>query len=224
MLKVLAEHSDGLSVSELAEAMRTHRAGIYRLLGPLSDERLVVRGDGRPLHTRPRAPGAREQVRPRLQEAATRELRSLADELQATTALTVRDGDEAVVLAVVEPRGTTWHLAYRPGLRHRLSVAAPGLAILAGWSAAPGRATGDRDRPRARVRMYHRRAARRGHRRRCTRRRVRPGDGSEHQRRLDRAARRSRGRRRRHPIGPGDRGRAVARAGGRGRFRRQLIR
>lgn len=138
VLKVLAEHSDGLSVSELAEAMRTHRAGIYRLLGPLSDERLVVRGlDGR--YTL--GLGLLElasNVRPRLQEAATRELRSLADELQATTALTVRDGDEAVVLAVVEPRGTTWHLAYRPGLRHRLSVAAPGLAILAAGPPIPG--------------------------------------------------------------------------------------
>ena len=138
VLKVLAEHSDGLSVSELAEAMRTHRAGIYRLLGPLSDERLVVRGeDGR--YTL--GLGLLElasNVRPRLQEAATRELRSLADELQATTALTVRDGDEAVVLAVVEPRGTTWHLAYRPGLRHRLSVAAPGLAILAAGPPLPG--------------------------------------------------------------------------------------
>lgn len=138
VLKVLAEHSDGLSVSELAEAMRTHRAGIYRLLGPLSDERLVVRGlDGR--YTL--GLGLLElasNVRPRLQEAATRELRSLADELQATTALTVRDGDEAVVLAVVEPRGTTWHLAYRPGLRHGLSVAAPGLAILAAGPPIPG--------------------------------------------------------------------------------------
>ena len=138
VLKVLAEHTDGLSVSELAEAMRTHRAGIYRLLGPLSDERLVVRGvDGRFTL----GLGLLElasNVRPHLQEAATRELRSLADELQATTALTVRDGDEAVVLAVVEPRGTTWHLAYRPGLRHRLSVAAPGLAILAAGPPIPG--------------------------------------------------------------------------------------
>ena len=138
VLKVLAEHSDGLSVSELAEAMRTHRAGIYRLLGPLTDERLVVRGDGGRYTLGLGLLELASHVRPHLQEAATRELRGLADELQATTALTVRDGDEAVVVAVVEPRGTTWHLAYRPGLRHALTVAAPGLAILAGGPLEPG--------------------------------------------------------------------------------------
>ena len=138
MLRVLAEQSGGLSVSELAEALRTHRAGIYRLLGPLSDQRLVVRGDDGRYTLGLGLLELASQVRPRLQEAAARELRFLADELQATTALTVRDGDEAVVVAVVEPRGTTWHLAYRPGLRHPLTVSAPGLAILAGGPARPG--------------------------------------------------------------------------------------
>ncbi len=48
VLRVLAEHPDGLSVSALAAEMETHRAGIYRLLGPLVDQRLVVRdADGR---------------------------------------------------------------------------------------------------------------------------------------------------------------------------------
>ena len=67
-----------------------------------------------------------------------RELRILADELRATTALTIRDGDEAVVAAVVEPSGTSMHIAYRPGLRHPLDRAAPGLAILAGDPPLPG--------------------------------------------------------------------------------------
>jgi DNA-binding IclR family transcriptional regulator len=138
VLRVLAEHPDGLSVSELADELETHRAGIYRLVEPLSAERLLVRGaDGR--YTL--GLGLLElasAVRSRLQEVAVRELRRLADEVGATTALTVRDGEEAVVAAVVEPTSTVMHIAYRPGLRHPLSRAAPGLAILAGGPALPG--------------------------------------------------------------------------------------
>jgi DNA-binding IclR family transcriptional regulator len=56
----------------------------------------------------------------------------------ATTALTVRDGAEAVVAAVVEPTRTDMHIAYRPGLRHPIDRAAPGLAILAAGPPLPG--------------------------------------------------------------------------------------
>lgn len=138
LLRVLAEQPDGLTVSELADELGTHRASVYRLLGPLTAHRLVVRGaDGR------YAPGLgllelASAVRSRLQEVAVRELRILADRLQATTALTIRDGDEAVVAAVVEPSGTAMHIAYRPGLRHALDRAAPGLAILAAGPPLPG--------------------------------------------------------------------------------------
>jgi DNA-binding IclR family transcriptional regulator len=138
VLRALAEQPDGLSVSELAAELDTHRAGIYRLVGPLADQRLVVRGaDGR------YALGLAvlelaSAVRPRLQEVAIRELRALADEVGATTALTVRDGDEAVVAAVVEPTRTDMHIAYRPGLRHPIDRAAPGLAILAAGPPLPG--------------------------------------------------------------------------------------
>ena len=138
LLRVLAQEPEGLTVSELADELDTHRAGIYRLLGPLTAHRLVVRGaDGR--HTL--GLGLLElasAVRSRLQEVAVRELRILADELRATTALTIRDGDEAVVAAVVEPSGTAMHIAYRPGLRHPVDRAAPGLAILAGEAPLPG--------------------------------------------------------------------------------------
>jgi DNA-binding IclR family transcriptional regulator len=138
VLRALAEQPDGLSVSELAAELDTHRAGIYRLVGPLADQRLVVRGaDGR------YALGLAvlelaSAVRPRLQEVAIRELRVLADEVGATTALTVRDGAEAVVAAVVEPTRTDMHIAYRPGLRHPIDRAAPGLAILAAGPPLPG--------------------------------------------------------------------------------------
>lgn len=138
MLRVLAEHPDGLSVSELANALDTHRAGIYRLLGPLVDQRLAVRGEGGRYVLGAGLIELASRVRPRLQEVAVAELRRLADELGATTALTVRDEEEAVVAAVVEPRNVDMHITYRSGLRHRLDQAASGIAMLAGLPARPG--------------------------------------------------------------------------------------
>jgi DNA-binding IclR family transcriptional regulator len=138
VLRVLADHPDGLSVSGLAAEQGTHRAGIYRLLGPLVEQRFVVRdADGR--HTL--GVGLIElasRVHSRLQEAARPELQTLADELEATTALTLRDHGEALVAIVVEPRGTDMHITYRAGRRHPLDVAASGIAILAGSPPLPG--------------------------------------------------------------------------------------
>jgi len=138
VLRTLAEQPDGLSVSELAAELDTHRAGIYRLLGPLADQRLVVRGAGGRYTLGLGLLELASAVRSRLQEVAVRELRILADEVRATTALTIRDGDEAVVAAVVEPTSTNMHIAYRPGLRHPIERAASGLAILAGGPPRPG--------------------------------------------------------------------------------------
>ena len=138
VLRVLADHPDGLTVSELADELVTHRAGIYRLLGPLTEERLVVRGAGGRHQLGLGLLELASAVRPRLQEVAARTLRPLADELRATTALTIRDGIEAVVAFVAEPRGTDMHISYRPGLRHSIKLAAPGLAILAAGAPQPG--------------------------------------------------------------------------------------
>jgi DNA-binding IclR family transcriptional regulator len=41
VLRVLSEHPEGMTVSELAGALGTHRAGIYRLLSVHLSERLV---------------------------------------------------------------------------------------------------------------------------------------------------------------------------------------
>ena len=132
VLELLAEAPDGLAVPELAAALAVHRAIVYRLLATLAGRRLVVRGrDGR---YRPGAGlvGLARGVAPRLQAAALPELTALAEDLGATATLTVADGDEAVALAVVEPRTTRIHVAYRAGLRHPLTVGASGRAILLG--------------------------------------------------------------------------------------------
>ena len=151
VLTVLADHPDGLSVSHLAREMSTHRAGIYRLLGPLSDQRLVVRGEDGRFRLGVGLLELASGVRARLQEIALPELQALADELGATAALTLRDGEQAVVAAVCEPRNSDIHIAYRPGLRHRLDQAASGIAILA---AMPPRAGERRAVGQARARGW----------------------------------------------------------------------
>jgi DNA-binding IclR family transcriptional regulator len=138
VLRVLAGQPAGLSVTEIAAALGTHRPSVYRLLAPLMDQRLVARGEDGRYTLGVGLVELSSSVRPRLQELALPELRRLADDLRATAALTVRDGDEAVVLAVMEPRSTDMHIAYRTGLRHPLDRAAAGLAILAGGAPRPG--------------------------------------------------------------------------------------
>jgi len=138
LLDLLADHPSGLSVSEIAKALGTHRAGVYRLLGPLADHQLVARdASGRFILWFGLVTLA-SRVSGHLRDMAMPILRQLADELQATAALTLRDGNDAVVATVVEPRGTQLHLAYGAGVRHPLDTAASGLAILAGSAPVPG--------------------------------------------------------------------------------------
>lgn len=137
LLKILAGESDGLTVSELAEALSMHRAGVYRLLVPLEEHRLVTRTrDGRyvlgvGLHE---LAGA---VNRRLHTVAVPELAALSDELQLTAFLTIRDNSDAVAVTVVEPRQANMYVAYRVGFRHPVTQGASGIAILAGSPAEP---------------------------------------------------------------------------------------
>jgi DNA-binding IclR family transcriptional regulator len=136
-LRLLADDPNGMSVSELAAALGTHRAAVYRLLGPLGEHHLVRRGsDGRFTL----AAGLIELaagVRARLHEVAEPVLQRLADRHHVTTALTIRDGDDAVVATVVLPRGPRMHLTYRPGMRHPLTQGCPGHVLLAALPPRP---------------------------------------------------------------------------------------
>jgi len=137
VLEVLAEQPEGMTVSELAAALETHRAGVYRLLGTLIDHHLVVRSeDGRCLLAAGLIQLA-EAVKPRLRDVSLPVLQRLADQLRATAALTIRDGDEAVVALVVPPREPRMHIAYRVGMRHPLTQGSPGHVLLAALPPAP---------------------------------------------------------------------------------------
>lgn len=131
LLGLLAARPQGLNVTAISTEMGTHRAGIYRLLRPLEAARLVERKGNGTYVLGVGIVSLAASVRSGLQEVAGRELQRLADALSCTCALTLRDGEEAVVALVQEPVVARMHIAYQRGLRHPLSQAASGLAILA---------------------------------------------------------------------------------------------
>lgn len=150
-LQILAAEPEGLTVTALARALGTHRAGVYRLLGPLTDHHLVRKDASGRYVLSVGIVELASSVRPRLQEVAGVVLRSVTEQLGCTTALTVRDGDEAVVVAVIVPRTTSLHVAYSVGMRHPIASGAPGIALLA---AGPPRDGERPEVPRARERGY----------------------------------------------------------------------
>jgi DNA-binding IclR family transcriptional regulator len=138
LLEALVDSDTPLGLDDLAGAVGVHRSVAYRMVRTLEDRRLVRRtADGR------YEPGfglsvlARGVSRP-LQTAALPELTALANDVGMTAFLTVRDGDESVTIASVEPRHADAHVAYRPGTRHPVDRGAPGLALLAGAPRRPG--------------------------------------------------------------------------------------
>lgn len=141
-LRVLAAVADapeeGVAPAELASRLGLHRAQVYRMLGTLAEHRLVRRVQSSRYVLGVGIVEMAGRVAGSLQAAATPHLHSLAEDLRATAFLSVADGDGAVAVAVAEPRGTAFHVAYRVGYRHPLTRGAPGLAILAGRPAAAG--------------------------------------------------------------------------------------
>ena len=130
LLELLAARPDGLTVTAISVEMDTHRAGIYRLLKPLEAAQLVERKPSGAYTLGVGVISLAAGLRSGLQEIAGRELQQLADTLSCTCALTMRHGQEAVVVLVCEPMVSRMHIAYQRGLRHPLTQAASGLAIL----------------------------------------------------------------------------------------------
>ncbi|HYH30940.1 MAG TPA: helix-turn-helix domain-containing protein [Pseudonocardia sp.] len=138
VLQLLADAGRKQSTQEVADALGVHRSIVYRILRTLEDHRLVDRDDaGRYGPGVGLAPLARSVEHP-LQAAALPEMSDLAGALGMTAFLVVRDHDEAVTIATVEPRHAGVHIAYRPGTRHPVDRGAPGLALLSGGPAEPG--------------------------------------------------------------------------------------
>jgi DNA-binding IclR family transcriptional regulator len=137
-LEVLRDHPGGLGVNAVAQQLGVHRTVAYRLLTTLRAHQLAVRdADGR-YSLGIEVLGLAQAVLAGLRSTAEPALAELADRLNATSYLTVAEGDDAVTVSTAEPRRPRMHVAYRVGSRHPLTTGAPGLAILAGRPYQPG--------------------------------------------------------------------------------------
>jgi DNA-binding IclR family transcriptional regulator len=130
LVELIAERSDGMSVSELAAAIGFHRTIVSRLLKTLAARRYVIRDEFGRYQLGGRLLELSRFVQPRVRATALPVLRLLADRLQATTHLTMADGDEAVALVVAEPATSAYHVSYNAGARRALWRGASGVAIL----------------------------------------------------------------------------------------------
>jgi len=137
-LEVVAGSERPMSVAEVAGRLGLHRSIAYRMLRTLEDHGLVQRDSNSRFSAGAGLAVLARQVFPSLQSLALPELSLLANKVGKTAFMVVRQGDEAITVAVVEPRHSVAHVAYRPGTRHPVDRGAPGLALLSGAPAVDG--------------------------------------------------------------------------------------
>lgn len=151
-LKAIAGSRDGMAINDVAEALGVHRTIAYRILNTLSDANVVHRSTD---DNRYRGAAGLLQLtsaaHDAIRAAALPVLHDVANELGSTVSLLIKEGGEAVALAVVEPRGPSYHVSFAQGSRHPLHRGAAGLAIQA--SLPPSAGEGE-DVRRARAQGY----------------------------------------------------------------------
>lgn len=135
VLEAVADSSEGLTITELANRLGIGRTVVYRLVVTLEQHALIRRGgDGRcRLGLGVLAMG--RQLQPVVRDAAFPALRLLADAVSCTAYLALVDGGESVAALVAEPSRSDMHVTYRVGSRSPLEAAAAGRAILASRTA-----------------------------------------------------------------------------------------
>ena len=131
ILELLARTPNGLSVSEIAENLGVHRTVAHRLVRTLEAHRLCRRDDHKRISLDTGLVALAESVEQDLRTLARPILEDLADSVEATAHLVVRESDTMVrAIMVIEPRRSDVHIAFRPGQVHPLDRGSAGLAIL----------------------------------------------------------------------------------------------
>lgn len=132
VLSLLAAEPRGITMTDLARRLGINRTVAYRLVATLQQHQLARRDSEGRVFAGMGVLHLAQGVEPLLRAKASPVLRRLAEDIGATAHLTVREGDEAVAVAVVEPSWTDFHVAYRVGARHALDRGAAGKAIRLG--------------------------------------------------------------------------------------------
>lgn len=130
-LKAIADAPDGLAVNDVALHLDVHRTIAYRILNTLSDAKLIHRSDDNRYRGAAGLLQLTSAAHDAIRAAALPVLNDVANDLASTVSLLIREGGEAVALAVVEPRGASYHVSFTQGSRHPLNRGAAGLAIQA---------------------------------------------------------------------------------------------
>ena len=136
VLEVLADASDGLTVTELAAALDVSRTVIYRLVVTLEQHAFLRRTADGKCRLGLAVLSLGRQVQPLVRDASAPVLRRLADATASTAALYLADGTDSLVIAIAEPAKSDVHVALRVGTRAPLEMGAAGRSILAARTAA----------------------------------------------------------------------------------------
>lgn len=130
-LEFVSLRPSGALVSEIAEELGVHRAIAYRIVGTLESHGLVARAEDGRVRLGAATATLSRRFAPQLMSVGRSVLNELTDRTQATSFVSVAEGQECVVVMVEEARGQVLRVSYREGARHPLHRGAPGLAILA---------------------------------------------------------------------------------------------
>lgn len=137
-LMTLADAPEGLLVTEIAEKVGVHRTVANRLLRTLELRGLVRRDRHRRYFPGGGLVALAESVDRDLRKIARPVLEDLAVQAQATAYLMMAEPPDRVrALDVVEPRNSPFHVAFKAGQVHPITVGSGGIAILAGRGAGP---------------------------------------------------------------------------------------
>ena len=137
-LEIVAATPGGLTVQEVADRLGVHRTIAHRLLTTLAEHQLIARGPDNRFRAGGGLIALAGGLQSTLRDTAMPIMRELAEELESTVVLLVREGEEVVGIAVAAPTKARYHLAFRTGSRHPLGRGSAGICLLSALPARPG--------------------------------------------------------------------------------------
>jgi DNA-binding IclR family transcriptional regulator len=137
-LELVAATPGGLTVQEVADRLQVHRTIAHRLLATLAEHHLISRGPDNRFRAGGGLIALAGGLQSTLRDTAMPIMRELAEELESTVVLLIREGEEVVGIAVAAPTTSTYHLAFRTGSRHPLGRGSAGICLLSALPPRPG--------------------------------------------------------------------------------------